>query len=105
MALDWLPSLPHTVGPMPCSAVSPTTTAPAPSPKMKQLPRSVISSAGESFSEPITSTLLALPPRIMSPATPTAYPNPAQPADRSKAGTPWAPSAVATAGAEAGVCR
>lgn len=29
---------------------------------------------GESFSEPITSTLLALPPRIMSPATPTAYP-------------------------------
>lgn len=57
---------------MPCSGVSPSTTAAAPSAKMKQLLRSSMSTVGDSFSEPITSILATLPPRIMSAATPTA---------------------------------
>ena len=72
---------------------------------MKQLLRSSMSTVGDSFSEPMTSILATLPPRIMSAATPTAYPKPAHPAEMSNAGTPVAPSAEATAGALAGVCR
>ncbi len=57
---------------MPWSVVSPTTTPAAPSAKMKQLLRSCMSTVGDSFSEPITSTLAAVPPRTMSAATPSA---------------------------------
>lgn len=39
----------------------------------------------------------------MSAATPSAYPNPAQPAEMSKAGTPVAPNAAATAGRTPGL--
>ena len=72
MALACSPSLPQTVGPMPWTGVSPTTTPAAPSAKMKQLLRSCMSTVGDSFSEPTTSILAAAPPRIMSAATPSA---------------------------------
>src|SRR3981081_34793 len=72
---------------------------------MKQLLRSSMSIVGDSFSEPMTSILATLPLRIMSAATPTAYPKPAHPAEISNAGTPVAPNPEATAGALAGVCK
>lgn len=72
IAVAWVPSLPHTVGPIPWVGVSPTTTPAAPSAKMKQLLRSVMSTVGDSFSDPSTSTLPAVPPRTMSAATPSA---------------------------------
>ena len=70
---------------------------------MKQLLRSCMSTVGDSFSVPTTSSVAALPPRIMSAATPSAYPKPAQPAEISKPSTPVAPNADATIGALAGV--
>ena len=58
---------PQTTGPTPAgspSAVAVTTAAPAPSPKMMQVERSVQSVKSESFSAPITMALRAAPARI-----------------------------------------
>ena len=60
------PSEPHTVGPIPGKSEGPTIAAPAPSPKMKAEPRSVLSVKSDSFSTPTTRTNSALPPRTMS---------------------------------------
>jgi hypothetical protein len=60
------PSEPATVGPMPGKSEGPTTAAPAPSPKMNAVPRSVGLVKSLSFSTPTTSTYCALPARIMS---------------------------------------
>ena len=48
------PSEPQTTGPMPGWSLGPTTTAPAPSAKMKAVPRSPMSVSSESRSTPIT---------------------------------------------------
>ena len=55
------PSEPQTTGPMPGVSLGPTTAAPAPSAKMKAVPRSWRSVMSVSRSTPITSTCLALP--------------------------------------------
>ncbi|SGO63413.1 Uncharacterised protein [Mycobacterium tuberculosis] len=64
-----------------------------------------MSIVGDSFSVPTTSIVAAPPPRIMSAAAPSAYPNPAHPAERSNPSMPLAPSDAATIGAAGGVCR
>ena len=60
------PSDPQTTGPMAGTSDGPSTTAPAPSPKMNAMLRSVGSVRSDSFSTPTSSTLVALPPRIRS---------------------------------------
>ncbi len=56
IACDCEPSDPHTTGPMPVTSLGPTTTAPAPSPKMKRTLRSVGSVLSLMRSTPMTST-------------------------------------------------
>ncbi|AZG45144.1 hypothetical protein D7316_01738 [Gordonia insulae] len=70
MASAFSPSLPQTVGEMPFSSLGPTTTAPAPSPKMKAVLRSVGSITTDIVSTPTTSTYSADPARIVSAAMP-----------------------------------
>ncbi len=63
MASHLEPSEPHTEGPMPGTSDGPITTAPAPSPSRKEMERSWLSMTSESFSTPITSTLVESPER------------------------------------------
>ncbi len=63
------PSEPQTTGLIPGDSAGPTSAAPAPSAKMKAVPRSSGSVMSESFSTPITKTLPAVPQRIMSEAS------------------------------------
>ena len=104
MALPCSPSEPHTTGLMSLVSEGPTTAAPAPSPKMNAVLRSVKSMPSLIFSTPITTTYREAPPRIMFVATARPYPNPAQPAVRSNAAMPLRPRFVATWGAAWGTC-
>ncbi len=66
---------PQTTGPTPgasSSAAAVTTAAPAPSPKMMQVERSVQSVKSDSFSAPMTSALRAAPARIAWSTVPSA---------------------------------
>ena len=103
MAPHWAPSEPQTVGPMPGVSDGPITTAPAPSPKMKAEPRSVLSVKSDSFSTPTTRTNSALPPRIMSLARLTPWQKPAHAAEMSKAAAGVAPSRSVKIAAAEGV--
>ena len=60
-ASDCAPSLPQTTGPKPATSDGPTTAAPAPSPRMMQVLRSVMSSQPEKRSAATTRTLRACP--------------------------------------------
>ncbi len=71
MAEAFSPSLPHTVGEMPFSSAGPMTTAPAPSPNRKAVDREVTSRLNDIVSDPISSTLVALPALISALATDT----------------------------------
>jgi len=88
---------------MPACALGPTTTAPAPSAKMKAVERSVGSMKVLSFSTPITRAWPALPARTASEASARAWQNPEQPAETSNAAA-CDPRRSAICGAEAGVC-
>ena len=66
MASHFSPSEPQIVGPMPGVSERLTTAAPAPSPKMKAVPRSSRLVKSESRSTPTTRTFSAEPPRTMS---------------------------------------
>ncbi len=103
MTSDWAPSEPQATGPMPASSAAPTTTAPAPSPKMNAVERSVGSRKVLSFSTPTTRTYGVLPARTRSDATASPWQKPAQPATRSKDAA-VEPSRWAIWGAAAGVC-
>ena len=79
------PSEPHTTGPMPGVSLGPTTAAPAPSAKMKAVPRSVRSRMSVRRSTPMTRTCLALPARTKSEASEMPWQNPEHAAEMSKA--------------------
>ena len=104
MTCDCEPSEPHAVGPMPVASAGPTTTAPAPSAKMNAVPRSVGSMKRLSCSTPMTRTCCSAPERTIDDARLSAWQKPAHPAEMSNAAAASRPSAVATWGAEAGVC-
>ena len=89
---------------MPGSSLGPTTTAPAPSAKMKAVPRSPTSVRSDSRSTPITSTCLALPPRTMSEAMATPWQKPAQAALMSNDPGATMPSFEATWVEACGIC-
>ena len=91
------PSLPHTTGPIPDVGLALTTAAPAPSPNKNAMPRSCGSMKSVIFSDPITTTWRALPPRTASLATASAYANPAQAALTSIAPALTAPRRSCTA--------
>ena len=78
------------------SAVAVTTAAPAPSPKMMQVERSVQSVKSESFSAPMTIALRAAPARIAWSTVPSAYEKPEQAVLRSNAPGAVMPSLAAT---------
>ena len=68
------------------------TAAPAPSAKMKAVPRSPMSVMSESRSTPMTRAYLALPPRTRSLAMATPWQKPAQAAEMSNAAAWSVPS-------------
>lgn len=98
------PSDPQTTGPMPGSAAGPTTTAPAPSPNRKAVPRSSGSTMSVIRSEPTTTTCRLFPDRISESAVARAWPKPAQAAPTSIAPAETAPIRWATRGAAGGDC-
>ena len=78
------------------SAVAVTTAAPAPSPKMMAVDRSVQSMRSESFSAPITMALREAPARIAWSTVASAYEKPEQAVLRSNAPGALMPSVGAT---------
>ena len=88
---------------MPGVSLGPTTAAPAPSAKMKAVPRSKRSVRSLSRSTPITSAWPALPARTMSDAMAMPWQKPAQAAEMSNAAAWLVPSSWAMAVATAGV--
>src|SRR5918994_552796 len=97
---------PQTTGPTPGaspSAVAVTTAAPAPSPKMMQVERSVQSVKSDSFSAPMTIALRTAPARIAWSTVPRAYEKPEQAVLMSYAPGAAMPSLAATRQATLGL--